>query len=346
MKTAPNILALADALAHMDIGAAQMLLHELQSIDVAEALEQLPVESSSLILMQLPKRAKVYAAMHAAYQARLAKLLSRADLATIVTEMPADKRTDVFKALAPSEQVALLPALAQAKREDLRRLAEYQEGTAGAIMTSEYATLRAEMSIAEAIDFLRQEAPDAETIYESYIIDEQQQLLGEISLHQLILAPVDANVGALMATDIVYAYVDDDQDDVAKKIARYDLLALPIIDRQHRLVGIVTYDDAMDVASEEANEDFLKSAGVEASAPTLNLKQTPLFQLYKKRVFWLVILVFGSLLSGLGIAHFESIIESNIVLVFFCLYWWEVAEMQVLSRLRSWCVHWRQVMWS
>lgn len=317
MKTAPNILALVDALAHMDIGAAQMLLHELQSIDVAEALEQLPVESSSLILMQLPKRAKVYAAMHAAYQARLAQLLSRADLATIVTEMPADKRTDVFKALAPSEQVALLPALAQAKREDLRRLAEYQEGTAGAIMTSEYATLRAEMSIAEAIDFLRQEAPDAETIYESYIIDEQQQLLGEISLHQLILAPVDANVGALMATDIVYAYVDDDQDDVAKKIARYDLLALPIIDRQHRLVGIVTYDDAMDVASEEANEDFLKSAGVEASAPTLNLKQTPLFQLYKKRVFWLVILVFGSLLSGLGIAHFESIIESNIVLVFF-----------------------------
>lgn len=158
MKTAPNILALADALAHMDIGAAQMLLHELQSIDVAEALEQLPVESSSLILMQLPKRAKVYAAMHAAYQARLAQLLSRADLATIVTEMPADKRTDVFKALAPSEQVALLPALAQAKREDLRRLAEYQEGTAGAIMTSEYATLRAEMSIAEAIDFLRQEA--------------------------------------------------------------------------------------------------------------------------------------------------------------------------------------------
>ncbi|WP_394661643.1 magnesium transporter [uncultured Acinetobacter sp.] len=317
MKAAPNILALADALAHMDIGAAQMLLHELQSIDVAEALEQLPVESSSLILMQLPKRAKVYAAMHAAYQARLAQLLSRADLATIVTEMPADKRTDVFKALAPSEQVALLPALAQAKREDLRRLAEYQEGTAGAIMTSEYATLRAEMSIAEAIDFLRQEAPDAETIYESYIIDEQQQLLGEISLHQLILAPVDANVVALMATDIVYAYVDDDQDDVAKKIARYDLLALPIIDRQHRLVGIVTYDDAMDVASEEANEDFLKSAGVEASAPTLNLKQTPLFQLYKKRVFWLVILVFGSLLSGLGIAHFESIIESNIVLVFF-----------------------------
>jgi len=317
MKTAPNILALADALAHMDIGAAQMLLHELQSVDVAEALEQLPVESSSLILMQLPKRAKVYAAMHAAYQASLAQLLSRADLATIVTEMPADKRTDVFKALAPSEQVALLPALAQAKREDLRRLAEYQEGTAGAIMTSEYATLRAEMSIAEAIDFLRQEAPDAETIYESYIIDEQQQLLGEISLHQLILAPVDTNVGALMATDIVYAYVDDDQDDVAKKIARYDLLALPIIDRQHRLVGIVTYDDAMDVASEEANEDFLKSAGVEASAPTLNLKQTPLFQLYKKRVFWLVILVFGSLLSGLGIAHFESIIESNIVLVFF-----------------------------
>ena len=98
--------------------------------------------------------------------------------------------------------MALLP-LAQAKREDLRRLAEYQEGTAGAIMTSEYATLRAEMSIAEAIDFYVKKPQMPKRFYESYIIDEQQQLLGEISLHQLILAPVDANVGALMATDVL-----------------------------------------------------------------------------------------------------------------------------------------------
>jgi magnesium transporter len=114
----------------------------------------------------------------------------------------------------------------------------------------------------------------------------------------------------------VSAYVDADQDEAAKIIARYDLLALPIIDRQGVMVGIVTYDDAMDVASEEATEDFLKAGAVNAGAK-LSLKSAPILQLYQKRVFWLVFLVFGSLLSGLGIAHFEDIIAVHIVLVFF-----------------------------
>jgi magnesium transporter len=117
-----------------------------------------------------------------------------------------------------------------------------------------------------------------------------------------------------------------------RKIAHYDLIALPVIDHQGTLLGIVTYDDAMDVASEEANEDFLKVGGVEASAPSLNIKEASLFLLYRKRVFWLVILVFGSLLSGLGISHFESVIQSNIVLVFSCHYWLEVEEMQARNR--------------
>ena len=143
-----------------------------------------------------------------------------------------------------------------------------------------------------------------------------RKLLGVISLKQLILGQEQDQVDQLMTTDLISADVDTDQDDVAKTIARYDLLALPIVDAQGVMVGIVTYDDAMDVASEEATEDFLRVGAVNASSK-LSLKNASIFVLYQKRVFWLVILVFGSLLSGIGIAHFEDIIAANIVLVFF-----------------------------
>ncbi len=119
-----------------------------------------------------------------------------------------------------------------------------------------------------------------------------------------------------MHKEVIYAHVDDDQESVVKKLSYYDFIALPIVNDQMQLLGIVTYDDALDVVSEEATEDFLKSGAVNANSK-LSLKTAPILQLYQKRVFWLVFLVFGSLLSGFGIAHFEDIIASNLVLVFF-----------------------------
>ncbi|WP_151726149.1 magnesium transporter [Acinetobacter ursingii] len=306
-----------EAMTQFDIERAITLVAGMKKADIAEVLEHMPAQFSCQLLEHLPRRAKIFAKIDPAYQAKLVHEFSRASLAEIVSEMPSDKRTDLFKRLDSQEQQALLPALAQAQREDIRRLSTYQEETAGAIMTSEYVTLNQDMTVAEAMQTIRLQAPDAETIYESYIIDEKRHLIGVVSLHELVLAPLQQLIRELMNTDVVSAYVDDDQDEVAKKIAHYDLIALPVIDHQGTLLGIVTYDDAMDVASEEANEDFLKAGGVEASAPSLNIKEASLFLLYRKRVFWLVILVFGSLLSGLGISHFESVIQSNIVLVFF-----------------------------
>ena len=211
--------------------------------------------------------------------------------------MPSDKRADVFKRLDEAQQNALLPALAQAEREDIRQLSSYIEGTAGAIMSSEYATLKPNMMVKDAINMLRFEAPDTETIYFAYVLDQARKILGVLSLKQLILAPEEQNINELMETNLLTAYVDTDQDEVAKIIARYDLLALPIIDHQDMMVGIVTYDDAMDVASEEATEDFLKVGAVNASSK-LSIKSEPILQLYQKRVFWLVFLVFGSFSFG------------------------------------------------
>jgi len=307
---------LNDALSNHDISLALDSVKTFKAADLADILAQLPLENSQKLLLNLPARAYVFSYLKPEEQVKFAQVLTRIDLAEIMGEMPSDKRVDLFKCLDHEQQNALLPALAQAEREDIRQLSSYVEGTAGAIMSSEYATLKPNISVKDAIKMLRYEAPDTETIYLAYVLDEARKLLGVLSLKQLILAEEESNISDLMATDIIFAYFDSDQDEVAKTIARYDLLALPIVDHVGVMVGIVTYDDAMDVASEEATEDFLKSGAVDASSK-LSIKSASILQLYQKRVYWLVFLVFGSLLSGLGIAHFEDIIAANIVLVFF-----------------------------
>ncbi|MGL5158323.1 MAG: magnesium transporter, partial [Acinetobacter junii] len=247
---------LSDALKNNHIELALASLKTFRPVDIADVLTQLSLDQSQLLLTHLPDRAYVFSYLAPNEQVKLAKVMPRNTLAEIIGEMSSDKRADVFKCLDEDQQNALLPALAQAEREDIRQLASYLEGTAGAIMSSEYATLKPNMQVNEAIKMLRLEAPDTETIYFAYVLDEARKLLGVLSLKQLILAAEDQNINLLMETNVLTAYVDTDQDEVAKTIARYDLLALPIIDRKGMMVGIVTYDDAMDVASEEATEDF------------------------------------------------------------------------------------------
>ncbi|QEY57681.1 magnesium transporter [Pseudomonas sp. C27(2019)] len=308
-------LALSDAIGNNDFDSALAAVKSLRPVDLADVLEQLEPTLCWRLLERLPKRAEVFSYIEADEQVRLAREFPRATLAELVSEMPADERTDLFKRFDQNQRDILLPALAQAEREDIRKLSAYVEGTAGALMTSDYAALKQDMSVAQSLAYLRDEAPDAETIYQVYVIDDERRLLGVVSLRDLILADLNKTIEDLMTSDVVSADVGDDQEDIAKKIARYDLLALPIIDEIGVLIGIVTYDDAMDVVSAEATDDIHKSAGV--STVIGNLKDASIGLLYRKRVFWLVLLVFGNLFSGAGIAHFEDIIAANIVLVFF-----------------------------
>lgn len=306
---------LNDALQNNQLDDALQTLKGLRPVDIADALELVEPALAWPLLERLPNRAEIYAYFDAEEQVLLARVFPRATLARLVSEMPADERTDLFKRLDREQQDDLLPALAQAEREDIRKLSSYAEGTAGALMTSDYAMLKADMTVAQALAALRREAPDAETIYQSYVIDDERKLLGVVSLRDLILAHPDKTIDQLMIVDVVSGEVSEDQESIAKRITRYDLLALPITDEMGCLIGIVTYDDAMDVASEEATDDFHKSAGVTTSVG--NMKDATISLLYRKRVFWLVLLVFGNLFSGAGIAHFEDIIAANIVLVFF-----------------------------
>src|SRR5690554_88062 len=309
------VLVLSHAIEQNKFADALAAVKGLPPVDLADVLEQLDPTLGWRLLECLPDRADVFRYFEPEQQVRMAREFPRATLAELVSEMPADERTDLFKRFDQNQRDILLPALAHAEREDIRRLSAYVEGTAGALMTSDYATLKKDMTVLQAMTYLRDEAPDAETIYQAYVIDEQRRLLGAVSLRDLILADLNKSIKDLMTSDVVSAHVTDDQEDIAKKIARYDLLALPIIDEDDILIGIVTYDDAMDVVSAEATDDIHKSAGV--STVVGNIKDASIALLYRKRIFWLILLVFGNLFSGAGIAHFEDIIAANIVLVFF-----------------------------
>ena len=287
----------------------------LRPIDIADIIALIEPTLAWQLLEQLPNRSTIYAYLDTDIQVALAYVFPRAVLAKIVGEMPSDERVDLYKQLSQDQRDALLPALAQAKREDIRRLSAYEERNAGALMSSDYATLGAEMNVSEALDALRLEAPDAETIYHAYVIDDDRKLLGVVSLRVLILASPEQLINDIMVSSVISCDVNDDQEDVAKTVARYDLISLPITDASGALVGIVTHDDAMDVASDEATDDFHKSGGV--STMVGRLKDVSIRVLYRKRVFWLVFLVFGNLLSGLSIANFEDVIAANLVLVFF-----------------------------
>lgn len=305
------------AFAEDDTLLIENLLAEIKSADLAEIIHQQETPLGLKLLTHLPiaTRASVFGYLDISEQAELGQQMSTQGLAQLFSHMQADERADLFNLLSEEQGQAVLRQLAKEEREDVRRLASYEEGTTGAIMTSDYALLKAGTLVSKALEVVRDTAPNAETIYQIYILNAEKQLAGVISLRQLILANPSVDVDQVMTSDPISLGVNEPQEEAARLISRYDLLALPIVDEEERLVGIVTYDDAMDVAQAEATEDIHKSASVTPSDEGFG--QATFASLYKRRVNWLVLLVFANILSGAGIAFYEEIIENYVVLVFF-----------------------------
>jgi magnesium transporter len=289
----------------LELADAAALLEELAEGDDLDVMRMLPLHDQAEIIGYLRPRAQV----------DLATRIARRDLAKLMTAMSHDERADLFKQLDEEAQDAILPALTKAEREDLRRLASYEEWTVGSVMTSDYATLAPELTAAQAIEALRTQALDAETIYTAYIVDEARNLLGVVSLKDIVTARPRQRVADLMDTEPVWVRADDEQEDAARLVSRYDLLALPVLDNNDRLVGIVTADDAMDVSEEEVTEDFHKGSTV--GPLETSVAESTIMMLYKARIVWLVLLVFGNIFSGAGIAYFEATIAAHLSLLFF-----------------------------
>ncbi|MDP5142771.1 magnesium transporter [Rheinheimera baltica] len=317
MELPALIATLRSALESNTVPLLREQLDDVHPADLASALVEFAPNDLWTLLTVFPRteQAEVFGYLPAEEQVNLSIRISRRKLAPIIRQMSSDERADLFNRLSYEQRETLLPALAQAEREDLLQLTSHEEGTAGAIMTSDYAILPQELTVAQALDSLRREAPDKETIYSAYVVDASRKLIGVVSLRDLILAPISMPIEELINHDPIFASVDMPQEKVAALIAKYDLMALPIINHQQQMVGIVTYDDAMDVAAQEATEDFHKTATI--GKLETSVKDASILLLYRKRVLWLVILVFGNIFSGAGIAYFEGIISSHIALLFF-----------------------------
>ncbi|MGM0535295.1 MAG: magnesium transporter [Pseudomonadota bacterium] len=319
----PHHAALLTALADEDTEQLGVLLRELRSADIGELVENalgeedegLPVALALLDGLPLERRANVLGYLPGEEQRAVAESMTDKALLLLLEEMGSDERTDLFKVLDEDRREALLRRMAHREREELKRLASYEEGTAGAIMTSDYVAIPTGMTVSRALMRVRQTAPDAETVYQLYIVDPEGRLAGTLSLRQLMVARPGALIDDLMIKDVISAGVDEAQEEVARTVARYDLLALPVVDIDRRLVGIVTHDDAMDVVESEATEDIHK--GMSIGALEDGVSRVPLWSLYRKRVTWLVLLVFANLFSGAGIAFFEETIAAQVALVFF-----------------------------
>lgn len=320
-------LVLATLREYLDAGDPKALRDFAESVhpaDLVDSLDEFSLDDISRVFESLFPQlcAEILGLLDADLQVPVVLRLSDKRLAEIITSMFSDDRVDMLQRLPEERQQAVLRLLAQAEREDIINLGAYEEDTAGAIMTSDYAVLKPELTARQAINKLRLEAPDKETIYYTYVVDEKRRLLGLVSLRDLILANPDKKVDAIMRRDPIRANVNDDQEDVARTMAKYDILALPVTNGNDALVGIITFDDVHDVIEDEASEDFHRmgsiAEGFGPSASELSgFKIADLYYLFLKRVPWLLALVFMNIFSGAGIAYFENTIQSMVSLVFF-----------------------------
>lgn len=286
---------------------------------VAEMLSALEAGEAWEILRHAAPavQAEVFTNLDRDLQVELLGILSRDDMARIVADMPPDDRVDLFKKLPKSRREALLPALAQAEREDIRRLASYPERTAGSIMTSDYATLAPDRTVAQALERLRREAPDKETIYYAYVVDEHRRLLGQVSLKDLILARPDRLVGDIMHPDAISVRATDDQEEAARRIQKFDLIALPVVDDSGALVGIVTHDDAIDVIVQEQTEDIEKLMAITGAHEAEGYLRTSPWTHFRRRSVWVVVLAALGLVSGFIVQSFEGLLLQFAVLATF-----------------------------
>lgn len=291
------------------------LLYKLHAADVAEALDEMEDDARGRVfaLLDDERAALVIEEMEPDAQVALLRQVDAGRAARIVQEMSSDDLADLLGEVQPDEAKDILGLMPAAEAADMQELMEYSEDTAGGLMTTEFIALQHDLTAEQAIATLRDLAPDAETIYYVYVVDRDNRLVGVISLRDLIISPPDRPLGTIAKGDVIAVTTDTDQEEVARLVARYDLLALPVVDAQQRLLGIVTVDDVVDVIEEEATEDVVRVAATAAEEDV----ELGAWQRARKRLPWLLALLFGELLAGNVIKGFSGTLEALTLLAIF-----------------------------
>jgi magnesium transporter len=295
------------------------IFYDSHSAEIAEQISALePEEAWQIIeLFDKHRRAEIFSFLDLQMQVDIAEIIERNKLVDLLTEMSSDDRVDLFKRFPEEKQELILPLLAQAEREDIRRLAEYPEGSAGSVMTSEYVAIPDNITVDEAIRRIRLEASQKETIFYIYVINEKRQLIGFVSLTDLIMAHPSTRIKDIMKKDVIYVTIDEDQEKVARKIQKYDLIAIPVVNGNNVLVGIVTHDDAIDIITQEQTEDLEKFMAIAGAHAAAAYSKTPVLTHFKNRAVWVVSLATIGLVSGMIIHSFENTLMNLMILALY-----------------------------
>ena len=299
--------ALLKMLSEKKYASLRDILVTMNPIDVAGLFDDLEEKQIPVMFRLLPKEqaAETFVEMEPDAQQLLIQGFSDNELREVLDELYVDDAADLVEEMPANVVRRILAQADPEMRRSINQILRYPENSAGALMTMEYVSLRPEMTVEEAILRIRRQGVDKETIYTCYVLEKDRTLLGIVTVKDLLLAESDdTEIREIMTESVISVNTQDDQEEVAKMFSKYNFLALPVVDTENRMVGIVTFDDAMDVMEEEATEDMEIMAAMTPSEKSY-LKSTP-FDLYKHRIPWLMLLMVSATFTGMIISSFES----------------------------------------
>ena len=303
-------------LAQREFKAVRSILDVMNEVDIASLLSTLSDKELALAFRLIPKdkAAEVFSNMDTSMQTYLVTMFTEKELKELLDDLYMDDTVDMLEELPANLVKRILATVSASDRSMINQLLNYPEDSAGSIMTTEYVDLREEMTVGQAMAHIKKTGIHKETIYTCYIT-ERRKLVGIVSAKDLMTTDDGVPIKDLMETEIISVYTHADQEQVAQLFTKYDLLALPVIDQDGRMVGIVTFDDAMDVMVDEATEDITKMAAINPSEKTYF--ETSVLQHAKNRIPWLLILMFTSIITGTIITRYENAFAAIPLLVSF-----------------------------
>ncbi len=293
------------------------ILSMMNEADTAAFLQELSKEQMVLVFRTLPKElaAEVFANLEPDEQEHIINRITDKELSNIIEELYVDDAVDLLEELPAALVKRVLKNASPDTRDLINQFLNYPENSAGSIMTAEYVGLQKDMTVEEAFGYIRCHGVDKETIYTCYVMDEKRYLEGVVTVRDLLMNPYEAVLGQIMDGNVIKAVTTEDREAVAERFLKYDLLSLPVVDSENRLVGIVTIDDIVDVLEEEATEDFQKMAAMHPSEkPYL---KTGVLELAKNRILWLLVLMVSSMITGGILARYEAAFAVMPILVSF-----------------------------
>jgi magnesium transporter len=295
------------------------MFEELPTMDVAEFMEDKSTEEviNHLKKLDIEDQGRIFSDFSLDLQIRLFRTLERRIFSQIFTHMFSDIRADLFQELTKDEQIELIPYLDKKVREDVIILSAYPPETAGGIMSTDFATIFADMTMTQALEKIRKDAPSKEMIYYIYVVDFSMVMKGLVTLKDLVMHDPKTKVFEILNEFFIYSEVNEDRKSVAQKIEKYDLVAIPVLNSLNQLVGIITHEEAIDIIQKENTEDLEKIMGIMPSANDEEYLATSSFHHFKKRVVWLVSLAAIGILSGMIINEYQSVLEHFIILAMY-----------------------------